>query len=778
MDERIDEVVQEIEDEQRLGRVSAVKVFRSMLNQPNLVAISSADGIQEGAISSPLSQSSFYNFTCNLPRPCLDVASIQLLGANIPQAQSNIPNTACVFWYYKLSAYSGQIPNINNLYYNRLLPSTYKQELMDAPTSYGWNRTFKNYKDLATELLKSGTKDLCWYNWNATLGTEHPTDYIPFIPNDVSITLNTQINKFQMKGNNVFNTPTYKDWLNGTTYSAGDQVVADFGTRKASWVSLLSSNHGQTPEDSPTYWKQDYNEIVAPWDADTNYGEGRYVTDGVVLYVSTYPNATQNPSGQYPWSSTQTYSQFQVAINPLNGLFYTYVSQIPRRNHRPDLYPGEWILTAYSAVQLYPEGFIVEYLGNYYVATQSGTGHLPTNNAFWSPVAFWTPVDLEADNVWNRYLVTGYQDPNVLLAQGLEFEYEYNIHNLYEQGQIIIYQGSNYEAVTQNIGTPPLPLWSSTTSYPIGTQISFGEAYYQSILQPNVGNDPSLSPSYWVEIRTEWKVTEASPKSAGLYYLTSVYDMYSADAGLEFFFTFPNQIGGQPYVDVPRRLLNSVLGFTWNGVFSTSNLQPFQLDPFFITYSASSIPQVQFLNRFRPVPIYELLQNWDAEVTYAGGEFVAYNGLPYGSLEDNNVGHIPTDTDWWEQISPNPLALGVGVINDSSALAEVFTADAYACLVYSSIIYIYTSIAGASSLDTSRNTNLLAITPMNAGNLGVSFSNQFVDNPLNKVAGDIYTVYIELRDEFGEPYFLSNNAVASFMLKVRYLEENLPRQNT
>jgi len=835
MDERIDEVVQEIEEEQALGRVSAVKVFRSMLNQPNLIAVSSADGVQEGANDTPLSQSSFYNFTCNLPRPCLDVDSIQLIGANIPQANANIPNTACAFWYYKMSAYSGQIPNINNLYYNRLLPSIYKQELVDAPTTYGWNRTFKNYKDLATELAKMGKKDLCWYNWNATLGAEHPTDYIPFIPNDVSITLNTQINKFQMKGNNVFTTPTYIDWSGGTTYAKGKQVVY----LGKSYKSLQNANSSHTPSSSPLWWELDYNEVVAKWDAFTNYGETRYVTDGTTLYVSTYPNASQNPNGDYTWSALQHYTRYQVVLDPTNATYYTYISPIPRTNNQPsNLGSQGWLETNYDIYQAYPEGFIcfVDGGGQYYVALRQTTGDLPTGDSgAWQEISFWTAVDLTANNVWNRYLVAGYQDPNVAVAQGKEFEYEWNAYNLYEKDAIIIYDGNtskiplwkqtatydigsyvrwksvdsskeviwvingtmnntpppgqlkdgttnvwdlvHYQAVSQNLNSPPPMLWLYERIFYEGDVVIFNNKTYVALII-NQRLQPDIYGNYWAEIRTSWKSTIASPTSAGLYYLTSVYDMYSADAGLEYFFTFPEQIGGQPYVDVPKRLLNSILGFTWNGVFSTGNIQPFQLDPFAITYSVSSTPQTNFLNRFRPIPIYELLPQWDINVTYDGGDFVAYNGLPYGSADDNNLAHLPTDTEWWEQISPNPLTLGASVINDTSALAEVYTADAYACLVYSSIVYIYTSIAGASSLDTSRNTNLLAITPMNAGNLGVAFSNQFIDNPLNKVAGDIYNIYLELRDEFGEPYLLSNNAVASFMLKVRYVEENKPRENT
>jgi hypothetical protein len=238
MDERIDEIVQEIQDENMMGKVSPIKMFRSMLNQPNLVAISSADGVQEASNVTPLSQSSYYAFTCNLPRPCLDVASVQLVSSNIPQAQSNIPDTACSFWYYRCSEYNGRRPNINNLYYNRLLPTTYKQEFVSNPTNYGWNRTFKNYRDLATELARSGTTDLCWYNWFNDASSFKQQNYVPYIPNDASITLNTEMNKFQMTGTNVYTPPTYIEYSPYTTYALNDVIAYGAFT----WMSLQANN--------------------------------------------------------------------------------------------------------------------------------------------------------------------------------------------------------------------------------------------------------------------------------------------------------------------------------------------------------------------------------------------------------------------------------------------------------------------------------------------------------------------------------------------------------
>jgi hypothetical protein len=88
--------------------------------------------------------------------------------------------------------------------------------------------------------------------------------------------------------------------------------------------------------------------------------------------------------------------------------------------------------------------------------------------------------------------------------------------------------------------------------------------------------------------------------------------------------------------------------------------------------------------------------------------------------------------------------------------------------VYSSIVNIYTNVIGGSTLDTVRNTNLVATTSMNCGNLGIAFHANYVDTPLQRVAGDINELTIELRDEVGEPFYLTNNAIMTATFKVTY----------
>ena len=891
-DELIDELLAEIEEEKGLARITGTQVFKSALNQPSLIAVRSCDGEYEATSNGQYNSTAFNTFTLNLQRPCLDVDSVQLVAANIPQAQTNVPDTACAFWYYRTSEYSNNLPSINNLYYNRLLPSYYKPEFITNASGYGYNRTFKNYRDLSTELSYAGKTDLCFYNWSNWTDTAATGDFVPFIPNDVSLALDTAHNKFSMTGANVNTPPTFVSWLVGTTYALGNTVK----NNGISYKSLQNGNAGHTPSSSPTWWQRDYNEIVADWDALTQYGLGRYVTNGVYLWKSTYPNATQNPAGDttWTWNSNYTYTYAQVALDPSNNTLYTYNSTTPSRNQQPSSY-GTWVQTLYYYGTTYGTGFICKWGGNYYVALRLSTGAQPdTHPNDWKLINFWTLVDTGTSSIWHRYLVAGYQDPNVIQAQGAEFEYSWNAVSLYEAGTTVSYNGSNYTAATQNrqvaqyanwtpskqysvgdhvrytdgnnyiaisnnknsiprnpqtwasnqhyipgdtvlysgylwttnstafgrypgqdlqpwiqisaytaawtrsfapnTSTEPIQLWQgetavlsglttiySGTNYNIGDQVLYvggaTNAYYECIQTGNYNHTPSTSTTWWVPIRTVWTLeTTALPLSSGLNYLSSLYDMVGTDGTNTI--TFPPQVPGQPFNPAPRRLLNTILGFTWNGVFSTAIL------PAFNTISTTIIPEFQdtidapVLNRFRPVPFYQVRPAWQANIVYPRlYVVVASNGLYYSSKRNNNLNHEPSASPYWWAVEATLRSVG-DTLENSASTTGVYLADSFCNLVYSSLISIYTTIVGASSSDSARNTNLLAIVPLNCANLGVAFTNQFIDNPLTKISGDIFSIFIELRDEFDEPYYLSNNAVCSLMLKAKYESDIKPKETS
>jgi hypothetical protein len=89
-------------------------------------------------------------------------------------------------------------------------------------------------------------------------------------------------------------------------------------------------------------------------------------------------------------------------------------------------------------------------------------------------------------------------------------------------------------------------------------------------------------------------------------------------------------------------------------------------------------------------------------------------------------------------------------------------------LVYTAIINVYATIVGGSTLDTQRNTNLMGTMAMNAGNLGIGFGANYIEVPLRAGDGDIYSVTFEFRDDYDEPYPITNNAAVTITLKLGY----------
>jgi hypothetical protein len=183
---------------------------------------------------------------------------------------------------------------------------------------------------------------------------------------------------------------------------------------------------------------------------------------------------------------------------------------------------------------------------------------------------------------------------------------------------------------------------------------------------------------------------------------------------------FPYGIPGQPFTPNPKRLLNTVLGFTFNGLFNPSVYSIINQTIYGAIIQKSSS---QFYNFLRPVPRY----------------------VPFTQLA-----------------AVDPL------LSSTPSTALTYTAEGYCNLVFSSEIYIYSTVVLGSSVDTQKTSNLLSVMPLNCGNLGISFGNNYIDNALTKVSGDLYTVGIELYNEYAEPYYLTNNAVATLIFKMSY----------
>ena len=217
-DQMLQKLLDDLEQKQQLVRDD---IYKSFVNQPELLAISSNNAQVDPNFKT--NQNGFSNFTVNLPRPILNAKSLQLLTVNLPQAQSCIPNTSLVWYYYRMKAqtdingqlFYSEIPIINNLFCIRLLPDYYKKELIQNASKYGFNRTFSSYDDLVEELNKACQNDLAYDN--------DPAHHFPFIPSCVSFKLNSQ-NKLEA----TFNVKTYTPELwEEKIYAVNDLVSFD-----------------------------------------------------------------------------------------------------------------------------------------------------------------------------------------------------------------------------------------------------------------------------------------------------------------------------------------------------------------------------------------------------------------------------------------------------------------------------------------------------------------------------------------------------------------------
>jgi len=754
MDELVAETVREIEEEQALKRKSAVSVFQSMLNQPALVSVSSANATFTG------SGESFSEFTVDLPRPILKVEGIQLLNANIPECTQNIPDTACAFWYYRLNPYTGAVPNPLNLYMVRLLPSYYKPEFAGGDFN-GRNQTFFDYQGVADELVKSCENDLAYDNIDTIIqlgGVDQPTipqylPEVPFSPNDISITFNVLLNKFQMTGLNYYlplisfyqDTITSDSYVTafdiGATYDEGDFVYYPSGIL---YRSKVAGNIGHYPTGPPnSFWE--VSDGGFGWSSTKTYDVGDFVTYNEKAYRCILISLNDIPDDD-------------------ESLYWVFVQD-----------DSQWVRT-WNVNEYYAKGVIVYYppTFSFWVSVNGirGGGIPNPGNTFWSQ---YVPPD---DGIYNRYLITGYDDPNVVIRQGTQlktwnpyntfqgidwltsvaieykgipylpiqsgvtinlipFQYpeSWNSGYYYLKGDLVLYLTVYYEAIESSLNSVPTTnpnkwkvrsslAYSSTTSYATGDVVVYSVTSYIALQNSRGQTPPTIATTggvnaYWQTIYWERNYTStATACKVGLNSVSSSYDFLDI-VGNEWRFPFPSGIPGQPFNPNPKRLLNSILGFTWNG----------QMDVTALASIVNNIPVatnntvVQLYNRLRPVPQY---------TTYVVG-----------------------------------TELGVEPYTQAT-VTGIFTANGYANLVYSSIVAIYGSIAGARTLDTQRNTSLLGMTSMDADNLGVSFYGNYIESELIANGEDLYSISIQLFDEFNEPFVLTNNAVVTLTFKMTY----------
>lgn len=344
-------------------------------------------------------------------------------------------------------------------------------------------------------------------------------------------------------------------------------------------------------------------------------------------------------------------------------------------------------------------------------------------------------ISIEYKPNLNRFVLQGNNTNTVPVINNIQ-PWVSNVN--YLQGDLVFYNLNFYIARNASVGVPPNPNndlpWSlqlyptyyttfvSNQDYYIGNVVQHVGIFYYCKQNAAQGDDaPPDNPTSWLNV-SQYFATNPNFNS----YLIAGYQDPNVDSLLKYInfkseALFSDNIGvsipGQPYAKY--QTLARRLGFTWDGTGMINDVSRinYLLNEQGIPFGSTV---ALFFNRFRPVLNYDI--GLEAEQKLGAA---------------NNV-------------------------------ISYYTADGYCNLVYSSVISIYTTIVGTSTVDTQRNANLLAMIPMDCGNLGVAMVGNYIENALTKIQGDLYSIYIELRDENGEPYYLTNNATTTLLIKLTY----------
>lgn len=176
--------------------------YRSFILQPERVSINSRQTLSIKPVSDQFIDADYYyQFTCRLKNPLMNVKSLELLRATIPNVIPSIPNSEATFYYYRIPADpitfqpNYQALTAANILFVRLTPSIgYSPDNYTNPAIYGYNKTFTNYQELVAELNKATLHD-------PLETTLQPLGF--YDPGDITFSYNENLNKIVFVGNNA-----------------------------------------------------------------------------------------------------------------------------------------------------------------------------------------------------------------------------------------------------------------------------------------------------------------------------------------------------------------------------------------------------------------------------------------------------------------------------------------------------------------------------------------------------------------------------------------------
>jgi hypothetical protein len=200
--------------------------------------------------------------------------------------------------------------------------------------------------------------------------------------------------------------------------------------------------------------------------------------------------------------------------------------------------------------------------------------------------------------------------------------------------------------------------------------------------------------------------------------------------------------------------------FNGQGTFQYAYISAGYLDP--NIYIAQK--QLQLLSQeydgFGPYPPQAYQQHktmnlrlgftWDG----ANKNIYSYGNVPTSSGVNNVLAYrFRPPISFAQNLS---LSLGTEVASN-----YIYTAETYANLVYTNCVNLFGNFISGATTDSIQDTQLIASVPMNAQNLGITFYNPVISNPLTKILGQMYQINIQMFTDTGEPYSLPNSAITS-----------------
>jgi len=583
----------------------------SFTNQPERVCISSDNDTSTSQTQSALQEQNFSSFRVAIARPFLDVKSIQLLRASIPNAVTNIPDEECTFWYYRLpvATFSGTISlsivgvaGYSNATFTNagvITPAVPTPSLLSITPSFpavglatyfltsltglangstvritgvtpsGYNGTFTisdiSIPNISFRVVNSatGVEDILF----ATL-TQIITDYIDWstIPYSVKSSTGVVRGYFTFPTTNPGTVSIYQsNTLTGTTIGtitrSSDLFMPAPSAKYLKMVRLLPSYY------KPELFDTDRGQSIAPPPASP-YGWNRTFTDYPDLASELAKSCAADPAYDFAIQQSTTFRLF---------------------------IPNDISITLNSTL-------------NKFIFTGN-------NSSYGSPSVRYA-----------TYLSAGYNDNNLWeLPTG-------NITAATVSGISIIYTTSSSTSLLY----PGMPVIISGFAE---SDSGYNGTYLISVITSTtitvIDSFPPASPVSNTNFKqTSWKALPNGP--AYLAALTAgQFDLANYDHTLIF------GVGGQPFK--LYRTLNLRLGFTWNGFISViTNSFPLNITTLTSQGVGTSV-LASFLNRLRPVPFYYTFSVLDTGLSDSPYTSSIYTADSYADLVYTNTVSLYAD---------------------------------------------------------------------------------------------------------------------------------------